>query len=462
MKFKNTVTKTTFILGALTLSTPTYGMDSTELEQKHSSIRRVISNFLARTKAEFDAALSSEEKYEIISRPVNLEHLLSLKCIEDLNETALTQGVGSGPLSYMAADVERLNADKSTPLALAVSLGKPDFLSHFLSVVTNVNAPELITWGYRQPYFLSHLALDPSYPYAPASLEKRLAIIDALAQKGADFNANFQHGLIGVYNNPPLAAGWGRGHQLPDVPHLRARALAYGADPMQGGSSFDPISFQDDPKLLELAACHAREIRGESRPVAFLKELFERFTPACLHPIFTSPGIPTTLATAINGLLATAAPEQPISLQLEDNFSNASSSSLTSSNSWNLGPVTLLTAAGTTAFVGWKAWQCAKNWWNSQPSPIAAPVDSPSSDDEDEEQNHDGQSQFVKSKKKLAYIKSLEQKLNRVKSSDLRIRAAVRDYRQQIESLRGARIPTDEMNALRAEVNVFVAPYSKR
>lgn len=175
-----------------------------------------------------DVAFAQEpsQKLALISQPINLEYLSDLKTIEDLDSKELTPD-------------EKFFYNKTTPIALAVSLDELNRVTQFLKAIPDVNDPSLTGWGYRQPYTLAHMALDPQYPKAAGdiSLSTRLAIIDMLGEKRADFNAIIRADLEGVYENPPLLVGDLSGRPFKFMSELRARALLYGGDPKIIGSS---------------------------------------------------------------------------------------------------------------------------------------------------------------------------------------------------------------------------------
>ena len=135
-------------------------------------------------------------------------------------------------------------------MGLAISLGRVDAVRAFLAVVPDVNDPILAVWGYRQPYTLAHLALDPRFPYFLGDnvpLKNQLEIIDALGERGANFNAILKNSKLDPYTNPPLAAGGPSGYaDLKLMPHLQARALLYGADPAVKGSCFHGVDLTRD------------------------------------------------------------------------------------------------------------------------------------------------------------------------------------------------------------------------
>lgn len=136
---------------------------------------------------------------------------------------------------------------------MATSRGRADLVHKFLPVIPNVNAPELTSWGYRQPYFLTHMSLDPQYPRAAriVPLKDRLSMVDLLGDAGADFNLVCHPQ---VYTNPPLAAGESSGRPLDIMCQLRARALLYGADPKIKGSSFSGLRIDSwDKNVVDLA-----------------------------------------------------------------------------------------------------------------------------------------------------------------------------------------------------------------
>lgn len=213
-------------------------------------------DFLESVARKFKAATTPRRKYDLISQPVNLGYLRSLPSFSQLSKKELRKNVSSDPIAYTdAAGIKKINCNKTTPFSLAVSLGRDDLVQEFMTVVPDVNHPELTGWGDRQPYTAAHMALDPRHPIASCDilLENRLRIIDLLGDAGVDFNAIVLHQIMGVYRNPPLVAGALSGRQLPIMPHLRARALLYGADPSKMGSIFNGWQLEIEHQVMNLA-----------------------------------------------------------------------------------------------------------------------------------------------------------------------------------------------------------------
>lgn len=204
--------------------------------------------YLEWTERRFNAALTQEEQYNIVSQPANLDYLESLNSFQEFDEKKAILNEGNSP--YLYVNQENKYCPHTTPIALSISLGSVDFTKKFIAVVGDVNNHTLATWGYRQPYTLAHLALDPQYPKAKNDipLETRLAIIDVLGEKKANFN---QIILCNDYQNPPLAAGDPSGRPFNDYKKFRARALLYGADPTIVGSSFWPLKLEREDYLLK-------------------------------------------------------------------------------------------------------------------------------------------------------------------------------------------------------------------
>ncbi len=174
--------------------------------------------YLDLIEKEFDRTEGHQNRYLIVTRPINNEYLEKLQNFEDLDEKKLTEGLSR-------------ETEKTTPISIAVSLGKVSLVQKFLSVIDDVNSDHCLAWGYRQPYTLAHMALDPQYPWAktPVSLEDRLMIIDILAQKNADFN---RIEIASTQYKPPLIAGDSSSHEVQKIRiFLRARAILFGADP---------------------------------------------------------------------------------------------------------------------------------------------------------------------------------------------------------------------------------------
>lgn len=213
----------------------------------------VYDDFLKDTEAEFDKASTRAKKYEVISQPINLKYLERLRDFRELDIEKLKEDVSQDPISDKNKYQEKVNFKKTTPLTLAVSLGKAFLTQKFLTAVDDVNSRQLTGWGYRQPYTLAHMALDPQHPMAlgDVSLDNRLMVIDILAEHEVNFNDVVGHNLVGIYHNPPLAAGKESGRALSIFNQLRARALLYGADPIRGGSCFRGIRLDHESELLE-------------------------------------------------------------------------------------------------------------------------------------------------------------------------------------------------------------------
>jgi hypothetical protein len=210
-----------------------------------------IDDYLRTVEKDFDLAPLAK-RYGIVSKYLNLTYLCSLKSGDELDNNQLTSKVGPASLKCKGEKVTPIYYNQTNPLALAISLGKRELVSKFLSVVEDVNDKALVVWGYRQIYTLAHVALDPRYPEVSRNvpLEDRLEIIDELARKGANFNKIIKWG---GYKNPPLAAGEPSSSHLKNViDHVRARALLYGADPNIKGSCFWGINLKKELDLLSL------------------------------------------------------------------------------------------------------------------------------------------------------------------------------------------------------------------
>ncbi|MBY0273260.1 MAG: hypothetical protein K2X02_07670 [Alphaproteobacteria bacterium] len=222
-----------------------------------------IDDYLLTVEKDFDSAPLAK-RYGIVSKYLNLNYLCSLKSRDELDNNQLTSKVGPASLKYKDEKITWVYYNQTNPLALAISLGKRDLVSKFLSVVEDVNDKALVVWGYRQIYTLAHVALDPRYSVVSQNvpLENRLEIIDKLAKKGADFNKIIKWG---GYKNPPLAAGDSSSFHLEDVfDPLRARALLHGANPSLRGSCFGGINLKEELNLLSLTISYYIEKEKES------------------------------------------------------------------------------------------------------------------------------------------------------------------------------------------------------
>lgn len=249
------------------------------LSQAHAD---PIDDFLTDVDRAFTAASTPARKYEIVSQPINLSYLRSLKSIKELNEEELRKDVGKDPLVCDTPSGKKINYHKTTPFSLALAVGKLDLVRKFLPVIPDVNAPELTSWGYRQPYTPAHVVLDPQYPSASQEvfLEYRLMIVDALGECGADFNAIISPSIIGAYGNPPLAAGEPEGGHPKLMTQLRAVGLLYGADPARTGSCWWGLNLEEELLLGDFALPYymARvqagiKLRPTEKVMAWLKGL---------------------------------------------------------------------------------------------------------------------------------------------------------------------------------------------
>lgn len=191
-----------------------------------------INDYLNRVEREFDIASTRRQKAEIATQFVNEDYLASLNDDEAIDPRRLTKSEARSDRHDL---VELRDSSKTCPLALSIVSGRLQLFKKFLSVVDDVNA--FVSWGYRQKYSLAHVALDPRHPKIfPLPLETRIAFIDALGERKADFNIIFKD--YALYQNPPLSAGTPSGRALKEHETLRLRGMLYGANPELGGSSF--------------------------------------------------------------------------------------------------------------------------------------------------------------------------------------------------------------------------------
>jgi hypothetical protein len=162
------------VLSVTVLLTVSYAQED-EVRARH---------YLDQVKENFNRASTAKQKLDIALQPVNRNFIYS-------------QASSMQP---------QMSSDKANPLSFAICLGDVDLVHKFLSVIPDVNDLKLAAWGYRQPYMPTHMALDPSFPHIKdVPLAHRLAIIDAIGVKGADFKlVDYK---ASHYTNPPLAAG---------------------------------------------------------------------------------------------------------------------------------------------------------------------------------------------------------------------------------------------------------------
>ena len=188
-----------------------------------------VIEYLKGLDSEFDHA-SLSKKAEMATCPVNENYLISLKAGDGIDLESLTHSKSrQSPDEF----VELRRTETTSPVALSLVTGQLDIFQKFLGSMEDVNAS--VTWGWRQHYTLAHLALNPTYPLPfDVSLATRLAIIDALGDREADFNITGND----IYANPPLFAGYSSGRHVDEFETLRLRAMLYGADPDVHGGSF--------------------------------------------------------------------------------------------------------------------------------------------------------------------------------------------------------------------------------
>lgn len=260
--------QTLLLTSLITISSPASLPECAELSEEASQTDKALCAYLGFLRAVdglFTSADTREDKAAIVA------HLLDTELVE----TYSPQTQSSFVLSDFQGEVcdhyyvcptadggNRLNVEKTTPLALAVSLGQKDLVARWLEPVDNINDLKHTSWGYRQPVHPMGQAIDPEHPVFNPHVprEDRLEIIDLLAAKGADFNAMLPESL---YDNPAIAAGeprgWGGGMRVgQDV--LRVRALLYGADPTLKGTSYHPSIIRRDLRKNDfIAELHAQE-----------------------------------------------------------------------------------------------------------------------------------------------------------------------------------------------------------
>lgn len=225
------------------------------LETQASSSYNTI---LEQVDRDFGQATTREEKFSLISRPMNRNYVASLSEGTSIDFQQLYSLQKTHPADRIS---ERTHA-----LALAVNAADERRVQQFLGVVDNPLDISLLVGGFRQPYNMLHLVLDPVWPQRfGGSIKARLKIIDLLAAKG--FDPNFIPGptnMMKTYNldvgarfywNPPLVGYTVHGNynsqDTQDLLKLRARLLLRGANPALGGSSFYSIIKYMDCEIKE-------------------------------------------------------------------------------------------------------------------------------------------------------------------------------------------------------------------
>lgn len=205
----------------------------------------VFGNYLAEVEQQFDRAQTALAKFSALALPINLDYLSRVQNYADAESDRLFANDELKPLAYPIRgnkDKLLMECEQSNPFMLAISTGNLDLVRKFLSAIPNVNDTRLCAWGYRQPYTVGHMLLDPNFPKIDVPIQQRLAMVDLLASRNVDFNMVFGGHY---YTNPALAAGCPSGRPVRNYEMLQARALLYGADPTFIGSSFTLVSLRE-------------------------------------------------------------------------------------------------------------------------------------------------------------------------------------------------------------------------
>lgn len=192
-------------------------------------------DYLAAVEVAFDGADGNVVKQRaVIFVPVGLAHVAAFQKGDDVTKIAGEE------LGYHAH-----------AMAFAIADGNVDLVRKFLGVIddvkseddvesiVDVNAESIFCWGYRQPYSLAHIVLDPGNFWRRGVeiksaeslnyLKNMYEIMDMLAEKGVDFNRSPEYNL---YPYPPVQAGsnlrgWNDTFKL----SLNIRAFLHGAEP---------------------------------------------------------------------------------------------------------------------------------------------------------------------------------------------------------------------------------------
>lgn len=207
-------------------------------------------SFIEKWANDIDQLPTKKARFEAIARPMDgiklcnpYWDLIDLKSLygevspDIFTFTTVVDGV----------EIKTENIDKTNLLMLAINHGYATIVAKLLRHIDDVNDPRLSAWGYRQPYFPTHMILAPPM-LTSVCLKDRLTIVDLLGQKGADFNIRPGHFGTCLYDNPPLIVPMLTStHANPDVEKLMARALLYGADPSVKGSSGTLVCINPTP-----------------------------------------------------------------------------------------------------------------------------------------------------------------------------------------------------------------------
>lgn len=91
----------------------------------------IFEDYLNQVERKFNQASTRRQKREIIAQPINMDYLRTVESLNMLDEKKLRAGVGSDPLTVRIEGKERINSLKTTPLSIAVSLGRVDLVKNF-------------------------------------------------------------------------------------------------------------------------------------------------------------------------------------------------------------------------------------------------------------------------------------------------------------------------------------------
>lgn len=264
---------------------------SLSLQGSNVEAMDLYGGLLEECRGAFKAAPTLEEKFAVITKPMDARYLSEL----ERDETPL---IKSDKL-YPGTIDQVMN--RTHPLAIYICQADIKRVEKSLKTIKDPNDPGLLVRGYRQAYNLVSLATDPIWPVREAhALSDRLAIITLLGEfegkKSAKFDFDFlpdttrltAMGLksYGHYYNPPLVAAsavhgnYGSIFKEENITEcqeaVQARLMLYGADPkICGSSSSGPASVEGSPhvqpRMLRLAGIALNQAVEEKLNQDFLR-----------------------------------------------------------------------------------------------------------------------------------------------------------------------------------------------
>jgi hypothetical protein len=184
----------------------------------------IIEEILNLAEIAFDASQTNEEKFTVVSKKIDTTYRFGF-------EKRCTN------FNNFKTNIKNCNA-----LALAIAQGNYRLTKKFLSVINDVNDPNLYVWVYDQYYHIVNIALDPEiFKCYNADVKKRFKIINLLIHKNIDFDK-----IVPTFNRVNALFEHSNSEFLNEhIIKLRAYAVLKGAGPKTEYSIFSLENYND-------------------------------------------------------------------------------------------------------------------------------------------------------------------------------------------------------------------------